>query len=276
MKLNKHICQGKLLHRVINSAGLLESEITVSENNHFRWMAFDDVVQSVMNKRKPWLLTLPHQNVMLFPLLFFKPNNIVELGLGGGNIRRFIEHLSSNIQIDSVEHSAEVIDCFNQYFSPDSTTHSKQPANLINANQAKRNTQLFYQDSNIWLFSKESKQYDWYICDIYQQNLASYDSTVKHLSSLMDHITGETCLTINVPDATDNEIALCLMLLKEQSVDHNVVYFNIPNYLNVVILLIPKHWQLHQRLRINSNSYLAKSLFSRWKKFWELGNIYSP
>jgi hypothetical protein len=92
----------------------------------------------------------------------------------------------------------------------------------------------------------------------------------------MEHISGETCLTINVPDATDNEIALCLMLLNEQSVDHNVVYFNIPNYLNVVILLIPKHWQLHQRLRINSNSYLAKSLFSRWKKFWELGNIYSP
>jgi len=114
MQLAKHIAQGNLLYLSQSN-----QRLSVSENAYYRWLAFaspegEQVIQSVMLKRKPWRLTLPHQTALMLPLLFFKPNRIVELGLGGGNIQRFISHLSSAITIDSVEHYSEVIDCFNQ------------------------------------------------------------------------------------------------------------------------------------------------------------------
>ena len=102
MQLSKHIAQGKLLYL---SQG--EENLSVSENQYFRWLAFNNdkgeqVIQSVMHKRKPWQLTLPHQTALLLPLLFFKPQNVVELGLGGGNLDRFLAHTCNNISIKSI------------------------------------------------------------------------------------------------------------------------------------------------------------------------------
>ena len=108
MQLLKHIAQGKLVYL---SQG--KEALSVSENEHYRWLAFhhnnnEPVIQSVMHKRKPWQLTLPHQTALLLPLLFFKPNNVVELGLGGGNLDRFLAHLSTNITIKSIEYSPKL------------------------------------------------------------------------------------------------------------------------------------------------------------------------
>ena len=114
MQLAKHLAQGRLVY-----LSQQQDAITVSENNSYRWMAFSDVVQSVMNSRKPWQLTLPHQIALLLPLLFFKPVRIIELGLGGGNLTRFLQHLSPEIMLTTVEHSQEVINSFTQYFNPE-------------------------------------------------------------------------------------------------------------------------------------------------------------
>lgn len=264
MKIHKHISQGTLLHTCLDEDNSCSDEknyyqdkVTVVENEYFRWIAFDDVIQSVMNKRKPWLLTLPHQNAMMFPLLFFKPNKVVELGLGGGNFQRFIHHLAPEATMHSIEHNNLVIDCFNQYFNP-----------------AKLKTHVVYQDSNLWLLSKDCHEYDWFICDIYQQHLASYDSTVKQFSSFTAHINNQTCLTINMPEASDSEIGLCLMLLKELFTEHHIFYFHIPNYLNIVIHLIPKQWNTSKLLKRNKQSYLPDYLFSKWRGFWQTGKSY--
>ena len=48
MKLAQHVSQGRLVY-LSNSA----DQISISENNHFRWLAFDDVIQSVMHLRRP-------------------------------------------------------------------------------------------------------------------------------------------------------------------------------------------------------------------------------
>ena len=87
MKLVKHIQQGQLIYFTQNN-----DSISVSENQHYRWLTFDNVVQSMMLKRQPWQLTFPHQISLLSPLLFFKPQEVVEFGLGGGNLARFLLH----------------------------------------------------------------------------------------------------------------------------------------------------------------------------------------
>ncbi|GAA6171551.1 SAM-dependent methyltransferase [Colwellia sp. KU-HH00111] len=253
MQLAKHIAQGNLLYLSQSN-----QRLSVSENAYYRWLAFaspegEQVIQSVMLKRKPWRLTLPHQTALMLPLLFFKPNRIVELGLGGGNIQRFISHLSSAITIDSVEHYSEVIDCFNQFFNPQSN-----PVHLI------------YSDSTQWLL-QNTLIYDWFICDIYQQDIQSYNSAVNQLTHLTRHITPSTCLSINLPDATDQEVNLLLTILQQVSRDHNITYFHVPNYLNIVIHLLPKQWQIYKRSKRNSYSYLPKSIFSKWQNFWQHG-----
>ena len=253
MQLAKHVAQGKLTY--LNQD---KEAISVSENEHYRWLAFtcnndEQVIQSVMLKRKPWKLTLPHQTALMLPLLFFKPNNAVELGLGGGNLQRFMNNVSTEITLHSIEHSSVVIDCFNQYFNPQ-------------GNQA----HVIYSDSKQWL-QRNNVDYDWYICDIYQQEIQSYNNTLKQLEHITDNINPNTCLSINLPDATDNEVNLLLTILKQISIHHEITYFHIPNYLNIVIHLLPKQWQTYKRIKRSKHSYLPDNTFLRWKGFWQHG-----
>ena len=100
MKLVKHIQQGQLIYFTQNN-----DSISVSENQHYRWLAFDNVVQSMMLKRQPWQLTFPHQISLLSPLLFFQPQKVVEFGLGGGNLARFLLHYLPDLTLHTIEYS---------------------------------------------------------------------------------------------------------------------------------------------------------------------------
>jgi len=251
MQLFKHIVQGKLLY--LNQG---DHALSVCENEYYRWLVFnsadgEQVIQSVMHKRKPWLLTLPHQTALLMPLLFFRPTNIIELGLGGGNLDRFLIHLSAEINIQSIEYNHNVIHCFEQYFNPEKTN-----INIINA------------DGNVWL--KENDTYpDWLICDVYQsESQSDFGKTIEQLELLMANIDGNACLSINLPDASDEEVNLCLTVLKQLAKDHRIVYFHVPNYLNIIIHLIPSHWHIDKLLQRNKLSYLPKRLLLKWRKFW--------
>lgn len=253
MQLVKHVAQGKLTY--LSQA---KETISVSENEHYRWLAFsynndEPVIQSVMLKRKPWKLTLPHQTALMLPLLFFKPNSVVELGLGGGNIQRFINKVSAEIALHSIEHNSVVIDCFNQYFNPQNAQ-----------------VHVIHSDSKQWL-QHNNVDFDWYICDIYQQEIQSYNNTISQLEHITANINPTTCLSINLPDATDNEINLLLTILKQISTHHEITYFHIPNYLNIIIHLIPKQWQTYKRIKRNKHSYLPENTFSRWRGFWQHG-----
>ncbi len=255
MQLSKHIAQGKLLY--LHQG---EENLSVWENKYFRWLAFNNdkgeqVIQSVMHRRKPWQLTLPHQTALLLPLLFFKPQNVVELGLGGGNIDRFLAYTCTDISIKSIEYSASVIESFSQYFNPE-----------------KEEIEIIHHNSHDWLVQNKNNNMDWLICDIYQHKEQDADETIKQLENLLANIDSNGCLSINLPDATDTEVNLCLTVLQQLSRDHNIVYFHIPNYLNIVIHLIPKHWQTFKLLKRNKNCFLPRRLFLQWRKFWQHGS----
>jgi len=250
MQLRKHIQQGKLLY--LNQS---EGNISVSENDHYRWLAFDDVIQSVMLKRKPAKLTLPHQNFIMLPLLFFRPNNVCELGLGGGNLGRFMTQLSHDISFVSIEYNQQVIHCFKEFFNPDEA-----------------NFTIYHQDAELWLQQELDCQLDWLICDIYQQKTQDFKDTLAQLSLLVEPLTSDSCLTLNLPDSSDQEVNLCLTVLQQLQTSHRIIYFHVPNYLNIIIHLIPKQWQTDKMLLRNKQSYLAKHIFLRWRRFWQKNN----
>jgi len=256
MQLTKHIEIGKLLYLSQSYDNKSSDAISISENDYYRWIAFDDVIQSVMHKRKPWQLTLPHQTAILLPLIFSKPENILELGLGGGNLVRYLSHLSTDINLTSVECNQTVIDSFKQYFNPE-----------------KAKVSIIHNRAEIWLTDKKlSKQItenlDWLICDVYQQQLSDFKGTLKLLDIFMNTLTAESCLSINLPDSSDQEVNLCLTVLQQLQTNHRVVYFHVPNYLNVVIHVLPEHWPIDYPSKKNIQSYLPKRIYLHALKFW--------
>ncbi len=257
MQLAKHIENSNILYLSQNYENQSADAMSISENAHFRWLAFGDVVQSVMLKRQPWQLTLPHQVAMLLPLLFFKPKNIIELGLGGGNLARYLSHLSAEISFTSIECHQGVIDSFEQYFNPENESIS-----------------IIHNRAELWLAEQQlssdiTESLDWLLCDVYQQQLTDFKETIKLLELFMDKLTADTCLSINLPDSSDQEVNLCLTVLQQLQTHHRIIYFDVPNYLNIVIHVVPEHWRIDYPAKKNKYSYLSKRLYARGLTFWQ-------
>ena len=249
MKLTKHVDQGHLVY-LSNDA----DQISISENLHYRWLMFDDVIQSVMHLRQPEKLTLPHQYALLMPLLFFKAEKVVELGLGGGNISRFLSALDADIDVLSVELSSQVIHSFTRFFNP-----------------LQHNISIENKAALTWLQENENsngQSADWLICDVYQHHADSFQNRVKLLTALIDNLADDACLTINLPDLDDHEVNLCLTILKQLQNSHQIIYFHIPRYLNIVIHLLPHHWPIANLKKRSKTTYLPLWQYRRWQQYF--------
>ncbi|MGB2741114.1 MAG: hypothetical protein WBC60_11250 [Cognaticolwellia sp.] len=249
MKLAQHVNQGRLVY-LSNT----EDQISISENEYYRWLAFDDVIQSVMHLRRPEKLTLPHHYAALMPLLFFKPHHVIELGLGGGNLSRFLSALHTDINVMSIELSQDVIHCFTRYFNPQD-----------------HHIKIENSEALSWLQqTSDSTKHttDWLICDVYQHHASNFQSRVELLTALTDNLQHNACLTINLPDLDDQEINLCLTILKQLQNTHHIIYFHIPRYLNVIIHLLPKQWMLNNLKKRAKMTYLPPAQYLRWRSFF--------
>jgi len=269
MKLATHLSQGRLVY-----LSQQQDAMTVNENDYYRWMAFNDVVQSVMLIRKPSQLTLPHHIAVLLPLLFFKPKKIVELGLGGGNLTRFLHQLSEDISLTTIEHSQVVIDSFKQYFNPECATLAIVCDDGMSWLQryiesyAKTDVDSY---AGTYVETNTENDIDFIICDVYQSQTLGFNVIVKQLEIISMALNSDACASINLPDISDSEIQLCLTILQQLNPGHRITHFAIPSYLNIVMHLTPKHWPLHRLIKKNKHSYLSSVRFNRWKRFWQHG-----
>lgn len=248
MKLTKHIQQGQLSYFTQS-----DELISVSENDHYRWLAFDDVVQSMMLKRQPWRLTFPHQISLLSPLLFFRPKQVVEFGLGGGNLARFLLHYLPDLTLHTVEYSQEVIDCFERFFNPQMT-----------------NVNLHHNSALDWLHFNKRIKPDWFICDIYQSSQSIDDSLIL-TKNILKKVGGQAVLSMNLPSPSNDEINYFLAELKRLAPDKHLIYFHIPHYLNVIIHLLPKDMVNDADTELSVNAVLPKRTVKRWRAYWRHG-----
>lgn len=97
-------------------------QIRVMENQQYRWLLFDDYLQTVMDKASPSQPVLPHIHAMLLALYYQNtPIRVVELGLGGGALARYFEHMFPSTAMTSVEFNEPVVDNYKKYFNPTNT-----------------------------------------------------------------------------------------------------------------------------------------------------------
>ncbi|HDY91853.1 MAG TPA: SAM-dependent methyltransferase, partial [Pseudoalteromonas sp.] len=107
-------------------------------------------LQSVIDLNNPSLLLFPHLLYLDKHWQALKPpQNVLELGLGGGAIRNYLQYKYPKAQITSVEKNADIIDCYTQFFS------------------SNKNEQLLCADAQQVL--KSALNVDWVILDLFSQ-----------------------------------------------------------------------------------------------------------
>ena len=164
--------------------------ISVYENKHFRWLNFGNTTQSVMNLRIPETLTLPHQTYILLPFSFIPISKVTEIGLGGGNLLRFLHHYKPSLSFTSVEKNREVINCFSQFFNPKNLKFNQLNGDSISLSG----------------FNFINTQ--WLIYDIFSR---IDDNNITLLSEYLSRLTIDSeliCVSINIPQSTNNELML--------------------------------------------------------------------
>ncbi|GLX78084.1 hypothetical protein tinsulaeT_14240 [Thalassotalea insulae] len=243
MKLDRHIQASKIIYLIKE-----QEEITIKESYHYRFLCFSDVVQSIMLKRKPARLTLPHQYFITLPLLFIQPEKIIEFGLGGGNLLKFTNQLLPQCQLTSVESSLQVIQCFQQYFNPEQINCSFQ-----------------CQDASAWLSQQNGLDTDWLIFDIYQNNQNEMIS-LQLIHQLLQQLPLHAWLSINLVDLSETQLNKALSYLGKITSRRQMRYFIVPQYRNVIVHI---YSQAHRPSRELSS--LRPHQFTRWQQLWQYG-----
>ncbi|WDE04715.1 hypothetical protein SG34_025875 [Thalassomonas viridans] len=250
MRLPTQFQQEKLLY--FNQG---QEAISVYENSYYRWLNFSGILQSLMLKSRPWQLTLPHHNTLLLPLLFYRPKQVIELGLGGGNLLRFLKKVMPAIDLISIEYQQSVIDCFQHYFNPED-----------------RSSILIHADIRHWFHHHSPGGNNWIIYDIYQQQEVPDNNRNILLQLLAKTLTPDSCFSINLPEPSSPELALLLQELRVWLPSHRVYYFTVSRYRNIIIHLLPLACTPDKPAPL-STSYLPPKLIPPWLKCWQAGKV---
>ncbi len=127
------------------------NSIQVRQLKQFRWLLINETLQSVIEKHQPTKLLFPHlQHLAKLWQSLPKPTQILELGLGGGAIRNYLQHSYPNSQLISVDKNPDIIHCYKRYFSG---KHANNDLYCFDAQQA----------------LEQGRKFQWVILDLFSE-----------------------------------------------------------------------------------------------------------
>lgn len=104
--------------------------IKVKENEKYRWLEIDGVMQSLMKLNDPAMPVLPPHQAMLEVLPADTGSGVaLELGLGGGAMQRYFQKYRPNWQLTSVELNPTIIELYRDHFQLEEESGNQQQAN---------------------------------------------------------------------------------------------------------------------------------------------------
>ncbi|NOU51917.1 fused MFS/spermidine synthase [Pseudoalteromonas sp. JBTF-M23] len=124
--------------------------IQVRQDKTLRWLLINNTLQSVVERNHPERLLFPHLQILesIWKNLPC-PENVLELGLGGGAIRDYLQAVYPQCKVFSVDNNPDIVHCYKKYFS----TEQGCSVACMDADTALSGTQ----------------HYDWIILDLFSE-----------------------------------------------------------------------------------------------------------
>ena len=129
---------------------------------------------------------------------------------------------------------------------------------------------MHHQTALDWLHFNKRIKPDWFICDIYQSS-QSIDDSITLTKNILNKVSPQAVLSINLPSPTDDEINYFLTELKALAPTKQLIYFHIPHYLNIIIHLLPPEMLEQAESILNDTSALPVRTVKRWRNYWRHG-----
>lgn len=198
--------------------------INVYENNKYRWLSFaNKQTHSAMLLEQTWKPVLPYYPVLLSSLLFnSKPESVLLIGLGGGDLVRFYRHHLPTAKLHVVEVSDVVIDLYKQHFSM-STNGSDEPL-------------ILQMDVCAYLKTAKPSVYDTVYLDVYGEDSLPdcfYQPDFYRRLCRMISTSGVVAVNFVIKDEED---ALRLMRLMYEGFEQQILCLSVGRYMNLVVL----------------------------------------
>ncbi|MBC7007403.1 SAM-dependent methyltransferase [Pseudoalteromonas sp. BZK2] len=192
--------------------------IQVRQLNQLRWLLINETLQSVIEKRRPARLLFPHlQYLAKLWQDLEEPKKILELGLGGGAIRNYLQHTYPDSQLTSVDKNPDIIHCYKRYFGGDH-------ANNLHCFDAQQ-------------VLEQNNEYNWIILDLFSEVDAPL-FLYKHLfyTKLRAAMTKDGLLFINFLSNHPSQLKqLEHLLITEFGKRPSIV--KIPDYVNHIVMI---------------------------------------
>ncbi|OUS71529.1 SAM-dependent methyltransferase [Pseudoalteromonas sp. A601] len=162
--------------------------IQVRQHKQFRWLLINETLQSVVEKSRPSHLLFPHLQYLAClwqPLP--APKTVLELGLGAGAIRNYLQHVYPDSQLISVEKNPSIIHCYKRFFGGDHATNLR----CFDAQE----------------ILEQGQEYDWIILDLFSQ-LDAPGFLYKHLfyQKVRNALSADGYLFINFLSAHESQL----------------------------------------------------------------------
>ncbi|WP_421354178.1 spermidine synthase [Aeromonas veronii] len=199
-----------------------QRRLTVQENDQHRWLEIDGVVQSAMSLADPAALCLPHQRVIAC-LLPEQAGQILELGLGGGDLTRHLSQRWPSAHHECVDLDEEVLTVYQQFFQHQESDERAAPA--------------LHQADALAFLEQSEQQYDLILLDLFSQDgnpLLLFQERLYR--ALAPRLCGT--LVINLLPRTELELTHALTLI-EQWIGPATPY-PVAGLINVIVHVIPR------------------------------------
>ncbi|KAE9623129.1 methyltransferase domain-containing protein [Aeromonas veronii] len=199
-----------------------QRRLTVQENDQHRWLEIDGVVQSAMSLANPATLCLPHQRVIAC-LLPERPEQILELGLGGGDLTRHLSQRWPDARHECVDLDEEVLTVYQQFFQHQA--HDGQAVPTL------------HQADALAFLEQSEQQYDLILLDLFSQD---GNPLLLFQEQLYRALAPRLCgtLVINLLPRTALELTHALTLI-EQWIGPATPY-PVAGLINVIVHVIPR------------------------------------
>ncbi|ATC93166.1 spermidine synthase [Pseudoalteromonas tunicata] len=174
----------------------LGQNIQVRQYQQLRWLLINEVLQSVIEIDEPDHLLFPHLQVLAdIWRTLDDPSSVLEIGLGAGAIRNYLQFHYPNTELITAEKNPEIIHCYKKYFGGHASNN------------------LHCQD--VLLEIKTPRTFDWIIIDIFSQLEAPVFLFQKQFYDDLSHILAANGhLFINFLTQSDSQLTQLKRLLR--------------------------------------------------------------